>query len=258
MRLLYLAVPLIVATCPAPAQAPAKPLSFEVASVKPAPVPIQTKDDYSAGYNAGMRSAMAAQGMRITGQRVNITDNSLKDLVRLAYQVKEYQIAAAPWMSSEKYEIVANMPAGANRSRAPEMLQTLLATRFHLQLHREKKKMPVYAVVAAKDGPKLTAATVAGRGGGAVMSPNGRGHLLARGATMAAFADFLTTVSDRPVIDGTGLSGIFDFDMTFGDVNSELPSLSVVLQEMGLKLEKRETEIEILVIDSADKLPVEN
>jgi uncharacterized protein (TIGR03435 family) len=86
-----------------------------------------------------MRSALASFGMRITGLRVNITDNTLKDLIRLAYEVKEYQIAAPAWMASEKCEIVANMPAGSTAAQAPAMLRSLLADRFDLELHRESK-----------------------------------------------------------------------------------------------------------------------
>src|SRR5581483_5324506 len=144
MRILFAAALLILITRSAPGQDANQRRSFEVASVKPAAAPIQTKDDYTAGYNAGMRAALSSFGMRITGQRINITDNSLRDLIRLAYRVKDYQINAPNWMATEKYEVVANMPAGANASQAPEMLQTLLETRFHLKLHRETKRTAVY------------------------------------------------------------------------------------------------------------------
>jgi uncharacterized protein (TIGR03435 family) len=166
------------------------PLSFEVASVKPASAPIATKDAYTEGYNAGMRAALASQGLRIVGQRVTVTDNSLKDLIRLAYQVKDYQISAPAWMAAEKYEIAAVMPAGATRSQAPEMLRTLLEERFHLKLHRETRKLAAYALVAAKGGPKLTPSAVPanGRGGSAFAGTN-NGHLLAKASTLAAFAD---------------------------------------------------------------------
>src|ERR1035441_2815317 len=90
-RCLIVALCVVLASCAALGQTGGTPLSFEVASVKPASAPIATKDDYTEGYNAGMRAALAAQGLRIVGQRVTVTDNSLKDLIRLAYQVKEYQ-----------------------------------------------------------------------------------------------------------------------------------------------------------------------
>ncbi len=214
-----------------------------------------------------MRAAMAAQGPRIVGQRVTIIDNSLKDLIRLAYQVKEYQISGPAWMATEKYEIAANMPAGANLSQIPEMLQTLLKERFHLKLHRETRKMAVYALVVAKGGPKLTAATAPanGRGGtGWVGSVSSNGRVGAKDSSVASFADLLSKAADRPVIDMTGLTGLYDFDVNY------TPSLSAtatdagatletaVLEQLGLKLEKREMQVEVLVIESADKVPTAN
>ena len=121
MRSLIGAIPVVLASCAAFGQTAGTPLSFEVASVKPAPAPIATKDAYTAGYNAGMRAAMAAQGLRIVGQRVTVIDNSLKDLIRLAYQVKDHQISGPAWMATERYEIAATMSAGTNLSQVPEM-----------------------------------------------------------------------------------------------------------------------------------------
>lgn len=264
MRLMLMAVPVFLASWASFGQTPAKPLSFEVASVKAASAPIATKDAYTEGYNAGMRAALASQGMRIAGLRVNITDNSLKELIRLAWQVKEYQIVAPGWMSSEKYEIVANMPPGSDRGQAPEMLRTLLETRFQLESHREMRKLPVYALVAAKGGPKLIAAAgPPNTRGGAAWGDSGSGRLRAKNSPLGTLADLLTKVADRPVIDGTGLAGIYDFDLTY---NSELsptaadsaPSLTAALAELGLKLEKRDVQMEILVVDRANKAPTEN
>src|SRR5579883_3441379 len=140
-----------------------KPLSFDVASVKSASAPITTKDDYTAGYNAGMRSALASFGMRFSGQRGTVTDNTLRDLVRMAYQVKDSQIIAPAWTADEKYEIAATMPEGATRAQAPEMLRTLLEQRFHLKAHRETREMAAFVLLQGPKGAKLTPPT---RGGG--------------------------------------------------------------------------------------------
>jgi uncharacterized protein (TIGR03435 family) len=238
------------------------PLSFEVASVKPASAPIVTKDAYSEGYNAGMRAALSAQGLRVMGQRVTITDNTLKELIRIAYQVKEHQIAGPSWIAAEKYEIAAIMPAGATRSQAPEMLRTLLSQRFRLELHREMRKMAAYALVAGKGGPKLTAvAGPEGRNAWAGGS-TGRVHLVA--ASLARFAEVLSKAADRPVTDATGLGGLYDFDLTYApELNAAAeessPALAQALEEqLGMKLEKREIQVEVLVVDRADKVPVGN
>jgi uncharacterized protein (TIGR03435 family) len=238
------------------------PLSFEVASVKPASAPIATKDAYSEGYNAGMRAALSAQGLRVVGQRVSVTDNTLRDLIRLAYQVKEYQIAGPPWIAVEKYEIAAIMPAGATRAQAPEMLRTLLEQRFHLAVHREKRKMAAYALVAAKSGPKLTIAAPNSRSW-AVFAGANTGRLRATASPVSAFADLLSKAADRPVVDMTGLTGSYDFDLTYApELNAtgeSGPPLEIALQnQLGLKLEKRDMEIELLVVDRADKVPVGN
>src|ERR1039457_2700417 len=246
MRSLIVAIPVVLASCAAFGQTAWTPPSFEVASVKPASAPIATKDAYTAGYNAGMRAARAAQGLRIVGQRVTVIDNSLKDMIRLAYQVKDHQISGPAWMATERYEIAATMSAGTNLSQVPEMLQTLLKERFHLKLHQETRKMAVYALVVAKGGPKLTAATAPanGRGGTGWVSSNGR--VGAKDSSVASFADLLSKAADRPVIDMTGLTGLYDFDVNY------TPSLSAtatdadatletaVLEQLGLKLEKRE------------------
>jgi len=239
--------------------------SFEVVSVKPAPPPITTKiDDYSAGFNAGLRSALASFGIRVVGRRVSLTDATLRDLIRLAYEVKDHQISGPPWLAGQKFEIDATLPEGATKAQAPAMLRTALEERFHLKLHREMRDMPVYALVADKKGAKLKPAEN-GRafvhGGQADESATVR-HIMTRGA-VSAFADSLTKVAGRPVIDMTGLKGTFDFDLSYSELSAtgaEVgPSLAHALQEqLGLRLEARKMKVEVLVIDSADKMPTEN
>ena len=247
-----------VAACAAFGQTAGTPLSFEVASVKPASQPIATKDDFSEGFNAGMRAALASQGMRITGNRVTITDNTLKDLIRIAYEVKDHQVLAPSWMAAEKYEVQALMPGGSTRSQAPEMLRTLLQQRFHLELHRETRKMGAYALAVAKGGARLTPVPgPEGRNAGIM-----RGRVYLKSATMATFADRLTSVLERPVVNETGLDGFYNFDLTFaGDVSvageDSPPALTDALQQLGLKLEKRVMQVEVLVVDRAEKVPVE-
>jgi uncharacterized protein (TIGR03435 family) len=245
---------------------PAASLSFEVASVKFAAAPIATRDDYSAGYNAGMRAGLAEQGLRISGVRVTITDNTLRDLIRLAYRVKDYQIAGPGWMAAEKYEIAAAMPAGSDRSQAPLMLQTLLKDRFHLELRREKRQLAAYALTSAKGQPKLTASadTSGGRGGVALMY---KGPVRGRSASLADLADFLTKYAERPVLDQTGIAGTYDFEFTLPAADGESPDASAVdrtarlataIKQIGLKLDGRKLPVEMLVVERAERVPTEN
>jgi uncharacterized protein (TIGR03435 family) len=134
------------------AQTPAPPpLAFEVASIKPAgpldPVAIQ--------------QGKLRLGMKVDGAICDIESFSLKDLIRTAYEVKDYQITGADSLGSamdaQRFNIQATMPAGATEKQVPQMLQALLADRFKLVVRRETKDQSVYALVVAKGGPKLKA-----------------------------------------------------------------------------------------------------
>src|SRR5271157_2159969 len=121
------------------AQNPPAP-AFEAASVKP-----------SAPMGMGrMRISMGGDPGRL-----NYSGVSLRDIIRQAYQLKDYQITGPEWLNTERFDIVAKLPDGAPESQKPLMLQALLAERFKLTVHREKKDLPAYALVVAKGGSKL-------------------------------------------------------------------------------------------------------
>jgi uncharacterized protein (TIGR03435 family) len=126
------------------------PLAFEVASVKPAG---------PLNMGAMQQGKMPRIGMKVDGQVVDIGSMTLKDLVRLAYEVKDYQVTGPDWlgtpMSAERFNIQATIPEGATEKDVPKMLQALLAERFKLVVHRENKDQPVYALIVAKGGPKM-------------------------------------------------------------------------------------------------------
>lgn len=140
-----LPVVLFVASVAAIAQQPQPALSFEVASIKPAAP--QTMGRIRMGMNAD-------RGM------IRYTNVSLRDCIRVAYGVKEFQIGGPDWLHSERFDIQAKFPAGATEYQVPEMLQSLLADRFKLQLHRETTEHAVYALVVGKNGPRLKPAEV--------------------------------------------------------------------------------------------------
>ena len=133
-----------------PTTTASKPLSFEVATIKPSG-PLDP---------AAIVSGRAHVGMSIDQARVDIGNGTVMGLVCMAYKVRPYQIAGNPdWMSAglntDRYDILAKMPAGANKDQVPEMMQSLLAERFKLTVHREKRDTPVYVLVVGKNGPKL-------------------------------------------------------------------------------------------------------
>src|SRR5579862_6624980 len=132
------------------AQAPATPpLAFEVASIKPAG-PLDP---------TAIAQGKIHIGMKVDGAICDIGSFSLKDLIRTAYEVKDYQITGADSLGSpldaQRFNIQATMPEGATEKQVPQMLQTLLADRFKLVVHRETRDHQVYALVVAKGGPKM-------------------------------------------------------------------------------------------------------
>jgi uncharacterized protein (TIGR03435 family) len=136
------------------AQTTAATPSFEVATIKPAAPPAS-----SMGAGGGMKFAirMGAQGGPGTSDPGQITYSNLpvRNLLVNAYGVKTYQISGPAWIDTERFDIVAKVPKGASKDDVKLMLQNLLAERFKLTLHREKKELPMYALVVGKNGSKM-------------------------------------------------------------------------------------------------------
>ncbi len=213
-------VPVCFAAVAAYAQTAPGPVEFEVASVKPA---------------APLANSVNV-GVHVDGAQVHISDFSLQDYIRVAYRVKLYQVTGPDWLS-ERFNVDAKLPEGATREQVPDMLQSLLASRFEMKMHRDSKEFPVYSLTVASGGLKLKETppdkdddTAAGVRGGAtdVSASGGRGgvsvnfgrgssftfannKLEAKKLTMTAFADMLARFVDRPVVDRTELKGSYDF-----------------------------------------------
>jgi uncharacterized protein (TIGR03435 family) len=203
--------------------------------------------------------------MNTSGPRVTISEYGLPGLLMTAYQVEPWQILGGPvWMETDRFNIAANAPGES--APAPEqvrqMLQTLLADRFQLKVHREKREGPVYALVVDKKGPKLTLSTSADStftlGGGV------RGvRLTFQKQTMEYLALQLSNNGGlgRKVLDKTGFTGSYDFQLNWAAGNdgnpppdSNEPGLFTALQEqLGLKLEPQKAPVEMLIIDRAEK-----
>src|SRR6185312_9065882 len=131
-------------------------LAFEVASVHQSPPPDMQK--LIAGLNAGIKP----ESIHVDGSRVVFTFMSLKRLVAYAYGAQTYQIAGPDWLPTDRFDIVATLPAGATKDNAPAMMQTLLRDRFHLEAHRATlDDQPVRAIVQGKNGFNLKATTAA-------------------------------------------------------------------------------------------------
>jgi uncharacterized protein (TIGR03435 family) len=217
---------------------------------------------------------------------------SLRDYIRGAYgsygfgrnpNVRPPKVLGGPdWVDTDRYDIVAKAPgeAGLDAMYGP-MMRALLEDRFGLKIHSEIRELPVYALTAARGGAKLTPAKpgscVAVDMNSVLKAPPGpnycgrfemkRGTVRiadARGMTVAEFAArvFRDTL-DRPVIDRTGIGGLFDIHLEFsgldnstapGGIDSTAPSVFTAVQEqLGLKLSPDKGPVEVLVIDHVEK-----
>jgi len=238
--------------------------AFEVATIKPAD--------------------LDAQGRYIRMQSVHrfyAKGFTLQALVAAAYSLTPRAISGGPaWTDTDRYDILASTPGDVqpNLDEQMAMLRKLLTDRFQLAFHRESKELPVYALTVAKGGPKLKDSTVTPGELPYLINtvyPEEKGgvhvELPARNATVAQLAAMMQrAVVDRPVIDRTGLSKRYDFDLEWtpdenqfgGNLPRSLeptkPSLFVAIQEqLGLKLEATRGPVSALVIDRVER-PSEN
>lgn len=179
-----------------PSTPPAKPLAFEVASIRPHQGPLHAIMDFSS-----------------SGPRVRLGGYNLRGLIMEAYGLRNYQISIEE--KDERTNIYYDIAATAAEDTTPtreefrRMLQSLLAERFQLKAHFEKKQTPVYALVLAKGGPKLEPST---DDGDQLHGVNGRNQFFRTSkTTMNDLADAIWDgfMPDRPVIDRTGLTGTY-------------------------------------------------
>ena len=260
---------------------------FEVASIK------LNKD---GGSVAGLR--------RIPGGRFEATNIQLDALIGFAYQLQPYELQGGPaWLMTDRWDILAKIdgdpPPASPGAQTPDaiMLATraLLADRFKLAMHRDTQELEVYRLVMARPdrrpGPGLRQSTYdcaglvraqdeAAKGGPAAPSPNTAeqmvcgmrvsvGRIQSGGRPIATLLNTLTAMTQRRVVDETGLTGNWEFDISFNPpapppgidvppVNLAAASLFTVLQEqLGLKLESTRLPMSVLVVDRIER-PVED
>ncbi len=234
----------------------AQSLEFEVASIKP-----------TAPNTSGRWIRM------LSTHEFAAQNHALKTLIAAAYNISPQAISGGPaWVDSEHYDILAKTP-GETRPTLDEqmaMLRKLLADRFGLTFHREPRELRIYALTVAKGGAKLKESKAEGSPMGPpplifVVSPQ-LVRLPARSATMGEFASVLQRAAlDLPVVDRTGLSARYDFDLEFmpdetvfggvlgkGVEDSNKPALfAAVQQQLGLRLEATRGPVDAFIIDRA-------
>ncbi len=259
-----------------------KPASFEVATIRPA-APVDTSLR-GGGYRSTGYSASVDPG------RIAYRNITLKSLIVRAYRLKDYQVSGPSWLDEEHYDVTAKLPDGVPKQQIPEMLQFLLTERFRMRVHWEDKPQRIYALTVGQGRPRLKESKEVGEAN----APDGAPPLASRlsfsanakvemsGTTLNALADFLSKLLDRPVIDLTGITGYYDIslgvsmdDLTKFRSNVAWPeqmnepgvaaadnggpgSIMTAVRGLGLKLEPKMETIRRIVIDEAERVPIEN
>lgn len=248
----------------APKQMPpdAKPV-FDVVTVKPSP-------PGRGGKNIGF-----------DGHHFLLRNANLNDMIALGYGLHAKQIVGAPdWAGKDLFDVegTPDVPGIPNPKQMQNLMQNLLADRFQLKFHNEKRELAVYAITVAPGGPKLTKSTAQPNdpGGFGIQGPNAQGvTVMGRNLTIAGFATwFQASVTDRPVVDQTGLTDRYDMRLKWTPDESQFeqfrgtgmsipapsdaadapPNLYTAIREqLGLKIEATRAPDGVMVIDHVEK-----
>jgi uncharacterized protein (TIGR03435 family) len=224
---------------------------FEVASIKAAAPP--SPNDRSPERNP---------------ERVTYRYASVKNLLMTAYGLRLHQVFGPPWIDSERYDIVAKVPAGATKEQVTVMLQNLLADRFKLSVHRETKQLPLYELVVGNNGSNMRDSDPNAPAGHSTRFVGRNNVFKSSKASMAEVIQVMNAFLDRPVVDKTGLAGTYDVKLTYtpdtpGNRRTEpdpndISIYTAIQEQLGLRLEAKTGPVDVLVVDQGNKTPTEN
>lgn len=191
--------------------------------------------------------------------RVIITNTSIRDMLRIFYDVPDFAIIdAPPWFATERFDITAQAAGSPSRDELKQMMRTVLAEQLHLVVRQESRLLPVFELRRSRAdgvlGPNLAPAKVTCDSGSTASCP----HELSAGsytATAMPIARIVRTIAElagRPVIDRTNLSGAYDVTLTWNPGPSAFAA--ALREQLGLHLEPRDEPAQVLVIDSVKRL----
>jgi uncharacterized protein (TIGR03435 family) len=228
--------------------------SFEVVTLKLSPPPKENRIVINLGVLRGEHFTMG-----------NVT---LSDMMKFAYGlVSDDQLVVPDWNGQVRFDLEATTPAGTRTTDLRPMVGSLLAERLHLKLRREQRVMSYLALVRGKSAPKLRAADA---GTNPTVGPQVRGKISHPKMPMQGLAALLSRFERQTVVDQTGLEGDYQVSLEWSpdnfsavpDANApppDRPSLSTAVgAQLGLKLESRRGPLDVLVVESASRVPEEN
>ena len=243
----------------------------------PARMPASAKPEFTVATIKPSRPDAPRGGYGFRGQDVTTTNVTVNWLIKLAYNVHARQIeGGAAWLDSAKYDVVGrpDTPGQPSRDQMKLMIQKLLADRFQLKFHTEKRELPVYAVVVLKTGAKVTVSTEDPNAFPGIGFAQGPGvlSLIGRNTTLDGMVNALqSNVLDKPVVNQTGLTGRYDFDLRFtpdadqvsnfgglppgvaADPDAPPDIFAAFQQQLGLKLESIKAPVDVMVIDKIER-----
>jgi uncharacterized protein (TIGR03435 family) len=204
----------------------------------------------------------------IHGRRIVIENQTVQTMIEMSYGVHARQIVNGPsWIETERFD-AEGVPDGEvppDVAQFQALVRSLLAERFGLKLHTEKREMGRYSLTVAKGGPKMEATkSVPGALPNIRANGNQTSHSLQmENVSMGDLAHQLQGALDRPVVDETGLKGRYDFTLKWlradapvaaEDADSALPELFTAIQEQaGLRVEPSKGEVDVLLIDKVER-----
>ena len=253
---------------------------------------------HSQARDGGQSGIRGGPGIDAPGY-IYATKFSLSILIQRAFELKPYQYFYPSWMDEERYDIVAKIPEGTSKHQSNVMMQALLFERFELKTHHERRDLPVYILTSVKGGPRISPVTE-----GSDDAPQAQPSASARSGTrktggdgfpdpdpevlrsgivrmflgtsakiivhkqpLERFTEVLSTTLQRPVIDRTGLAGLYSFDLRWspdhaGSGDADKPAgmtiFEAIQRELGLKLQASKANLDVFIVDSANKTPAED
>ena len=227
--------------------------AFEVASVK--------VSDPSFGEGRGNRQDQIS----ISPGGVTMMNTRLKSIIQWAFHLQNIQVTGPGWIESSHFDIVAKAPGLADEDHLRAMVQSLLAQRFKLAYHKETKEMTAYVMTVGKNGHKMTPS----QGEGEMSVQPGPSRMVAHftHVTAARLAEMTQSPLQGVVVDQTGLKGEWDFTLDASTFAGTPPSsmeeaigmvIQAVYDQLGIKIDQKKTQAEVLVVEHAEKVPVEN
>jgi uncharacterized protein (TIGR03435 family) len=214
-------------------------------------------------------------GGALRGSRFEVRTATMVDLISMAYNMESNKVLGGPnWLDWDRFDVAAKAPPATKQDDLNIMLQNLLADRFKLVTHKDTKAMPAYALTVGKDKPKMKPAASGDKpdcqnvqnGGG----PEPYQVISCRNMTMEVFAQVLrgwgggTYLAD-PVVDKTGLTGAWDFELKWTPRNrlaqagsDGITLFDAVDKQLGLKLDAQKLPLPVLLVDSVNQKPTPN